>query len=284
MSNQLVNYNEEWAAFANQFANQVPVTSNAKTLSLRGGVFSQGDEQLGTMLCTIILDSVAVNTYFEGRWEEGAKDTPKCYAFGFPPEEMRPHVESMRLHMDHFYPQTLNPATGEIGACSTCPKNQFGSADTGKGKACQNRDRLALIPAGMFVQQRSGYGYDLHLFDDPNHFATTPLSKLNLPVTSVRNFREYAQRTINETRRPPWGVITVIELAPHPKFQTEVKFHMKELVPDYLFPVIRERYLAAHEGMIEPYSPPKVEDAPPQQQRTVVMPPTAHGLTGFGRR
>lgn len=289
---ELVNYNEEWAAYAQQFATQVPTSgAGGKTLSIKGGVFSLGGEELGTRLCAIILDSVAINTYYEGKWEEGAKDTPKCYAYGFPPEEMKPHVESMKLHMDHFYPQTLNPTTGEVGACSTCPHNVFGSALTGKGKACQNRDRLALIPAGQFVQQRGGYGYDLKLFDDPNWFQTADLNKVNLPVTSVTNFRTYANKIIKECGRPPWGVITVIELAPHPKFQTEVKFHMVELVPSHLFPPVRDRFLAAHEGMIEPFSPPKAPEgpgfAPPHAQPAApvraMMPATSAGLS-FGQR
>lgn len=286
MTTDLVNYDEQWAAFAKQFATQVPTTGGGKTLSIKGGVFTQGDEQLGTMLCAIILDSVAVNTYYEGEYVDGAKSIPKCYSYGFPPEEMYPHVDSMKLHMDHFYPQTLDPVTGQVGPCSKCKWNEYGTASRGKGKACQNRDRLALIPAGIFVQQRGGFGYDLRLFDDPNHFATTDLNKINLPVTSVRNYREYANRVIKDTGRPPWGVISVIELAPHPKFQVEVKFHLNEVVPGHLFPVIRDRYLKAHEGMIEPFSPPQQDEpgfAPTHAQpvatpRQSYIPATAQGL------
>lgn len=286
MTTDIVSYDAEWAAFAQQFQTQVPVTAGGKTLSIKGGVFTLGEDQLGTMLCAIILDSVAINTYYEGDYVDGAKSTPKCYAYGFPPEEMKPHVESMQLHMDHFYPQTLNPATGEIGPCSKCKWNEYGTATRGAGKACQNRDRLALIPAGMFVQQRGGFGYDLKLFTDPNHFASSELNKLNLPVTSVRNYREFANKIIQQTGRPPWGVISVIELAPHPKYQTEVKFHLQELVPSELFPVIRDRYLTAHAGMIEPFSPPKDDGpgfAPATAQpvatpRPAFVPQTAQGL------
>jgi len=281
----LTNYDAEWAAYAQQFATQVPVTTAGKSLSIKGGVFSQGDQQLGTMLCAIILDSVALNKYYEGDYVEGAKSTPKCYAYGFPPEEMKPHVESMQLHMDTFYPQTLNPATGEIGPCSKCKWNEFGSASRGQGKACKNVDRLALIPAGMFVQQRGGFGYDLKLFTDPQHFATTELNKMDLPVTSVVNYRKFANNCIKETQRPPWGVIAVIELAPHPKFQTEVKFHIQELVDPALFPIIRDRHQAAHAGMIEPFSPPRDEapTAPAHAQpvatpRPAFVPQTAQGL------
>ena len=281
----LTNYDAEWAAYAQQFATQVPVTAGGKSLSIKGGVFSQGDQQLGTMLCAIILDSVALNKYYEGDYVDGAKAVPKCYAYGFPPEEMRPHVESMQQHMDVFYPQTLNPATGEVGPCSKCKWNEFGTASRGAGKACKNVDRLALIPAGMFVQQRGGFGYDLKLFTDPQHFATIELNKMDLPVTSVKNYREYSNRIIQETGRPPWGVITVIELAPHPKFQTEVKFHLQELIPSDLFPVMRDRYVNTHAGMIEPFSPPRDEAPaaaahaqPAATPRPAFVPQTAQGL------
>ena len=286
----LVNYSEEWAQFAQQYASQVPVTGNGgKTLSLKGGMFSAGDKPedvIGTRLCAVILDSVAINTYYEGEWVDGRKSTPKCYAYGFPPEEMRPHVESMKLHMDHFMPQTLD-ANGNVGPCSGCRHNVFGTALKGLGKACQNRDRLALIPAGQFTQQRNGFGYDLNLFDDPKWFASAEIHKLNLPVLSVRPFREYANKVIQQTGRPPWGVFTVISVEPRQEGAFVLSFTMQELVGDHLFTTIRERYLAAHAGMIEPFSPPKEQEQqvqPQPTQRAAYVPPTAQGLTSFGRR
>jgi len=279
----LVTYNEQWAALATQFKTQVPVTAGDKGISCKGGVFSLGEEQIGTLMCAVILDSIAINTYYEGEWVDGQKSTPKCYAYGRPPEEMKPHVESMQLHPDIFYPQTLNPVTGEVGACASCRWNQYGTASRGAGKACQNRDRLALLPAGMFVQQRGGFGQELKLFDDPAHFATTPVHKFSLPVTSVKNWREFANKVISTTGRPPFGVIAVIEAAPHPKFQTEIKFHLQELVPDHLFQTITQRYGEVSSKMVEPFSPVKEEQAEPPAQpgfapRGAVTPQTAQGL------
>lgn len=293
MTTELTNYDEDWLAYAKSFQTQVPVTSHSgKRISLKGGMFATGpnpEDVIGTRLCAVIIDSVAINTYYEGAWEDGQKSVPKCYAYGFPPEEMRPHVESMKLHMDTFYPQTLNPATGEVGPCSGCKWNQFGTAQKGKGKACQNRDRLALIPAGQFLQRKGSYGYDLQLFDDPSWFSSAEIHKLDLPVLSVKPFREYSNKVIQTTGRPPWGVRTVITIEPRQEGAFTLSFHMEELVPQDLFLTIRDRYIAAHETMIEPFSPPREpgpEFAPPTatpayQPRSAPVPATSQGL---GRR
>jgi hypothetical protein len=48
--------------------------------------------------------------------------------------------------------------------CKTCEHNQWGSADKGRGKACQNRRRLTMIPAGVFMPKRGSRDFDLEIF------------------------------------------------------------------------------------------------------------------------
>jgi hypothetical protein len=45
--------------------------------------------------------------------------------------------------------------------CSDCPRNEWGSADVGRGKACKNVMRLALIPAGQYKGKGTGRNANL---------------------------------------------------------------------------------------------------------------------------
>lgn len=275
----LTTYSEKWAAIAKEFVNQVPQAATPDRLSIKGGVFSLDGQPLGTRLCVIILDSVAVNTYYSGKFDESGqtKESPRCYAYGRPPEEMFPHIESMKLHMDYFRPQNITPS-GEIGGCATCPQNVYGSDPRGgKGKACQNRQVLSLLPAGKFIQQ--GYSVNLETYNDPNWFRDAEAIKLALPVTSGSLYGEYVRKVAATVGRPPFGVLSVIELQPHPKFQIQTVFTMVENVPDHLFDTIMQRHQTARDTMIEPFSPPKATEQAQQPiqnlQRQVTPPATA---------
>lgn len=275
---QLTTYDEKWAAMAKEFVTQVPQAMTADRLSTKGGVFSLDGAVLGTRLVAIILDSIAVNTYYSGTYQEGGKDAPRCYAYGRPPEEMHPHLESMSLHREYFRPQNMNPATGEIGGCVTCPMNVFGTDPKGgRGKACQNRQTLALLPAGKFVQQ--GYSVNLELFDDPNWFRDADIVKASLPPTALADYGEYVRKVAASCGRPPFGVITVIELQPHQKNQVQWVFTMVETIPNHLFDTVIGRHTQARDTMVEPFSPPKASEQQQQPiqnlQRQVTPPQTA---------
>lgn len=254
-----MNRDAYWAAQAKLYAQQAPVASGTGgSLSCKGGVFAIGKEQLGTRLVAVVLDNVWLNTYFDTKWEDGKPTSPRCYAYGRQQSDMVPH-ESMRNHMEYFYPQTLDRATGQIGACSTCKWNEYGTGNTGRGKACQNREKLVVIPAGRFVQK--GYSYDLELERSTKWFQEQPSVNFSLPVTSVAGWRKYVQSVAATTGRPPFAVITVMECAPHPKWQTEVKFTMVEAIPQELEEVIIARHMEARGRIIDPFSPP--EEQPP---------------------
>ena len=80
--------------------------------------------------------------------------------------------------------------TGEAKRCDTCPFNQFGSADNGKGKACKNGHRLYILRDGEML----------------------PLM-ISLPPTSLKALKDYlAKRLIMKGIRPV-DVITEISLA-----------------------------------------------------------------------
>jgi hypothetical protein len=262
MSQEIVNYDEAWAKQAQAAAEQVP-PSTGTFISTRSGILSFGDEVLpGNQACVIILDMVREHTYYAEKFSEDNPQAPVCYAFGRAGEEMAPH-HSMQADVAYFQPQS--------DTCQGCKHNEWGSANTGRGKACQNRERLALIPAGYYMPKKGSRDFDLELFTDPKHFQTADTAFIKLPVTSVAGWWKYVSQLASQTHRPPHGVVTRMFLEQHPKWQYQVHFEQIEEVPNELASIVMARHEEALKTPIAGYSPPKEQE------------PTQSGLRGLRR-
>jgi hypothetical protein len=249
MSTELVDYTAQMAAIAAQYAEAETVGGSFLTTS--GGMLQLGGEPLlGNQVCAVIIDSVRENTYYADKYVPDHRAAPRCYAFGRSDDDMAPHP-GMQADMGYFSPQHET--------CKGCPRNEWGSADQGKGKACQNRRRLALLPAGYYVAKPNSRDFDLHLFTDPEHFRGADMAFLKLPVTSVREYGKYVQ-TLAAQRRPPFGVVTRLYAEPDPKSQYKIKFEMVDLLPDDILAAVFPRHQAAGTALMTPYSAPSDED------------------------
>jgi hypothetical protein len=254
MGQELVNYSEEWAKQAETYAEQEQLRGGT-FLSTRGGILSFGEEEMpGNQACVIILDAVKENTFYSDTFDPDTPSAPVCYAFGRGVDEMAPH-ESMQEAPEYFQPQSET--------CDTCPHNEWGSADKGRGKACQNRRRLAIIPAGFYVPKRGSKDMDLELVDDPKHFQTCDIAFLKLPVMSVKDWAKYVTQLSASIHRPPYGVITRIFVEPDPKSQYRVRFELIEEVPDTLAAIVMARHEEAAKSIIQGYMPPEAREPAP---------------------
>lgn len=242
----VANYDARWAEQAERFAETEPTTGQTY-LSTKGGRFTIGDQDLGTEICVVVADAVRENVLYEGKYDADVKNPPLCYAYGFAERDMVPH-ESMEDHPELFVPQSDD--------CASCPLNKWGSAEKGRGKACQNRRRLALIPAGYFHEpQRRGGVSELEVYTDEAHYVNADLVTLKLPVTSVKNWAKYVKKITDTARRPPYGVVTRIAIVPDKKDQYHLEFEMIELLPDELIDVMTARHEGAASQLIVPYKP-----------------------------
>jgi len=91
--------------------------------------------KLGTEFNAIILNHVYLNEWFDKAFDPDTPGTPACFSIsnlGPKEEDMVPHEKSPLKQSDF---------------CKDCDKNEFGTAIVGKGKACGNKVRMALIPA-----------------------------------------------------------------------------------------------------------------------------------------
>jgi hypothetical protein len=154
-----------------------------------------------------------------------------CYAFGTDKEVMAPHSEAA-------FPQNDN--------CASCQWNQFESAERGRGKACGNKVRLALIP-------------ESEIEDD--NLTNPEIAYFRIAVTSVKNWMKYIKELDKAVSRPHWAVIT--ELAVEPDGDTQFKITFSLAKPDgliedsNLFEPLETLWESAMEGIDFPY--PKYE-------------------------
>lgn len=257
MGTAITNYDEAYATMAQQQADEEQ--SGGMFITTKGGVLSFNDEELpGNQMCVIVLDAVRENTYYPDKFDADNVVPPKCYAFGRGNEDLAPH-ESMAKHLDYFEPQAEE--------CSACPLNEFGSADIGRGKACRQRRRLALIPAGFYSKKPKSRDFDLELFDNPKDFQSSDIAFLKIPVTSVKRWSQYVTQLSAQFHRPSFGVITRIWLENDSKTQFKVNFEMIEELPNDIAPIIFARNEEAKKSIITPYQPPQAA-AEPEKTKT----------------
>jgi hypothetical protein len=256
---------------------------SAANLSLQGGLFSLGGQTLGPTIAVVVIDSVFENNFYDETRAFDPKNPlpPICYAVSRQKKGMYPHAD-MQKDPAWFQPQHWPAGQGFPSGCEGCPRNIWGSSARGRGKACQNREKLFIIPGGYYTPARGPrMPSELSLFDDPKHFAQADLIGLKLPVTSGENWANYVVQLSAAHKRPSYAAYTEITLIPDQKSQFKATFQLIELLPDPLFEVICARVDAAIVTPLQGYEPPSAE----QRAAAPATPSTAAGMRGgFGQR
>lgn len=216
----LVPWEAEMAARAERAKKQEVPYSAFKKLSTQGGILKVDDEPVeGNSLRIIVIGSLHENQYYSGPFDPRAPTVPDCYAFNDPDAEGKPE-ETMHAHPEAENPQGQedpNEQEGAAGnACEGCWANVMGSADTGRGKACKNIRRLALVTEDALESAEA--------------LADAEVRMLNVPVMSVRNWSKFVNKVADEMSRDPSGVVVELSVVPDPKSQFVLHFDFQELV------------------------------------------------------
>lgn len=225
----LVKWEEEFANMAKAAAKKV-VLPSAKSFSIRGGQLTFGGVAIpNNELRAVIVGFVYENQYYVDSYDPDSVQTPVCYAFGTDEDEMAPSED---VHEQ------------QCGDCASCPMNQWDSGPNGKGKACKNVLRLALISE-----------------EDLENIEEAEIASLKIPVTSRMNFLAYFANDIaKKLSRPIWSVVTevTVKMEPYPK----VYFKFADKITDSkLFAPLKELNDRAIEELSRPY-PEYVPPAP----------------------
>lgn len=238
---EIVNWEEELAAAAVEASSSEAAGGGGAFLSFQGGRISYGGSEVpNNKLNVVVLDAVMENQFYVDRYDPDHPSSPVCYAFGRNEKDMAPHPEAPE-------PQAEN--------CATCPMNQWGSADTGKGKACKNVRRIAVITEDAL---------DGDLNDAEVVYA-------KVPVMSVKNWSGYVNQLAATIKRPPFVVVTELSTVPDPKSQFRVQFKMVEQLDTD--PDLVSELMAKHKevkALIDfPYQAVEVEEKEPAKPSKV---------------
>lgn len=247
-SRALVNWDTELAKEAEAAASREASTGGGGNFfSFRGATLSYQDSPVpNNEMAVVIVDSIFENVYYEGRYDPENPAPPTCFAFAREESELQPHKVVVAAD------QAVN------SECESCPMNEWASADTGRGKACRNTRRLAVINAGSLGDRGRFEPADM------DHLASTEIAYMRLPVTSVKGYATFVKQVAGTLRRPPYGIFAKIRVVPDAKSQFKVVFEAIDQVPNDLMDVVVRRRKEAQISIEQPYS---LEVSEPEPKR-----------------
>lgn len=237
----VVSWDEQMAELAKKFKGTVASISTGKMLSFKGGIMSAYDSPVdGNELDVIVLDYVLENVFYEGKFDADNPASPVCYAFGREAKDLKPHDEVEEKQSTE--------------GCGACEHNEWGSGE-GRGKACKNQVRLAVIPADTKMTAAG--------------IAESDMLFAKVPVTSVKGFAAYAAKINDTLRKPTFCFVTNIKLVPDKKDQFKVVFTPKIEVKDKaILSALFTRFEAAGKAIEFPYSKPSEQEQKPGRSKS----------------
>lgn len=262
-STALVKWDEELAKQAQMAAAVEESTATGSFFSLKGGQLSFNDAPLpNNEMAVIILDGVLENVYYGSEYDPDNVQSPICFAFGRDEKTMEPHKVVI---------EAGNSQAGASGRCAECEMNQWGSAERGRGKACRNSRRLAMIPGGTFENGR------FKPLTDAEQLEQAGIAYMKLPVTSVKGYAAFVKQIAGALKRPPHAIFTKVSVRPDPNTQFKVVFEPLTQVPDSLLGVIMKRHEEAKASIEFPYMPADETEAPAPRGKSGKAAPPARG-------
>lgn len=246
----VVTWEDQLAAMATSVA-EMENNVGGQFFSLKGGVLTWNDMPMpNNQMFIVIVDAVMENVYYEGKFDANVPQSPVCFAFGRDEAKMKPHEVVVKA------------GTAQNDICATCQHNEWGSSDVGRGKACRNTRRLAVISAGQFVEATKQF-----TLITAEEFTNTAVGFLKLPVTSVKGYSTFVKQVAAVLKRPPFAIVTKVKVVPDQKSQFKVLFEPLMNLPDEVLPIMvkRNKEIAA---IIEfPYTPMEEPERPQQKPR-----------------
>lgn len=190
-----IDWRKEMAQYAAKTLKQEENVSSSNRISFRGGTISyKGTPLQNNELWCVILAGLIENAYYEGPYDPDNPRAPVCFAFSDDGEDMAPHEKAH---------------TPQNETCKGCPNDEWGSADKGRGKACKNVRRIAVLPLKWPFKA--------------SDVLDVEIATASIPVTSVKAYSGYV-KTLSQGGLAMWAFQTRIGCQPDPKTQLKVTF------------------------------------------------------------
>lgn len=215
-ANALINYDEYLAQEAEQLANAIH-TPKGRSISTKGKKFRLPDETVNAgPLHVIVLDFVNINMFFtKGYTPNSQKQAPPaCFALSAPFSE----ASKAKLDIRHEALVPGHPSPHD-SSCAACEYNRWGSdLKGGKGKACHNEVRLAVIAYNatekdeillLKVNRSSKKAWDAYVIDVRKSYKAPPIKV----ITSISfnphldyNILEFSDEGVHSNMEVAWGM------------------------------------------------------------------------------
>lgn len=199
----IANYKERMAEMAQADTARGHAMGDSNFISTQGGIFTFQGNEIPNPFNAIITDFVFENAYYDSTWDPDNPVPPACFALGESPEDMVADPSSPDIQ------------GGEGHACEGCEMNDWETSNTGRGKACKNGIRLALVNADDLSKVNA---------------AAEP-AFLRVAPTSLKHFEKYKAKFTRVTGMPLLAALTEIELVPN-KTWYEVHFTLIDQIED----------------------------------------------------
>ena len=194
----VANWRDELAKRAQAESEHIPA-GTGNTISLgRNGQFKFQGGDLGDEMDIVIVAHIFTNKYFDTPYDADNPTPPACFAIGTVQENLAPHDSSPDKQAE---------------ACADCWANEWATG-VGRGKACGNRYRLAIVHADVLA-------------------STQDIVFMEVPPTSLAEFNKYVNKLNKAAEVPSWAVVTKVYFDEH-KDQQALKFELVEMVSDDL--------------------------------------------------
>lgn len=231
----VVNWEERLAGAAEEAAQEE--TIQGTWMSTRAGRLTIDKTPVaGNVLDCIIIAYARENAWYKGKFDPNNPVPPDCYAIQ-PVHGPQTNEDDMEPHVD------VDDPVDEL--CFRCPKNEWKSGDGGKGKACKNVRRFALLPADAAKSAKAMMEADVIY--------------LKIPVMSVRNWSKYSTNVSAEFKRPYYAMVSQISTEPDAQSQFKVTFKPGYKISD---PEVLQALLERRERELKtidfPYQAPTV--------------------------
>lgn len=216
------------------------VGGEANFISLRGGHMQyQGAVIKNDTLRAVVMCSLNENQYYIGRYDPESPSAPICYAFARAEE------------LDTMAPNPAEVTKPQAESCAECPNNVWGSADVGRGKACKEVRRIALITE-----------------DGAKNPAEAEVAFLKASVTNLKHWAGYVRQCADIHHKPPFAFLTEIKIVTDPPGTQpgwHLEFNIVEEVDPSTIGALIELSEKIEKTIAFPY--PKFEEQPAKGRR-----------------
>lgn len=220
-------WKQQLAALAAEDVSREPATAG-NNISTRGHKFTLGGSVIDSPMKVIILDYSFENAFYSEAYDPDNPASPSCFAVAKKEDDLAPDSEKV--------PDPINET------CDGCENNEFGSADSGRGKACKNGRKLALISAD--VKELT-----------PEYISQTPVAYIRVSPSGIRHWTGYVKKLKSALDAPVCGVITELDFDPDSDQPVLTEQYVEEITDGDLLDAILKRRAEVQDDLLAGFQP-----------------------------